>query len=694
MALQDDVVSEGDIGFRGFASRPDPVTLGPGLCRLAENKRFVRGRAETRKGIKRMATGINAGITPLVVPFFLGNDFAVDSITRVSATATVTTAAAHGLANGEQVNIRGADEAEYNGDFAVTVTSATEFTVTVSGSPASPATGTILMNDGPVLRTVYSGGLFSACLYASPVFDPGEEYIAMAGTDALWLWKDGTTAVSKSYPEGETVEDGDQVQVFQAYDKLYILRAQELNGLYGRQSVTSITRSGTTATVTKVGHGFSSNMRVRIEGADQVGYNHEFEITVLDADTFTFTVAHSPVTPATGTITARRVKAPLVWDGVASTVTKVVGGSNAAGDTFRTMASTNVAQYFNNQVILAPTPIKDEVLISDVLDGDTYDPMLKSFRANAGGSDYIVAIHPYAESQVLVLCRNSIYRAKIALSLDGTEISTTDSYMELLTNEIGCVARDSVVTAGQWIYFLSDSGVYRLDSNFADLKLRGQSVPLSDSISDRFDLLNWATAGLSNGVWFDNRYWLAVPVGDATSPNAVLVYNALNEAWESVDVYPVGLARLVISKYSGRRRLFGVSREGTLYLLDEKNLGDEAADSTQADLPIDGKMITRRYVFGAATPKRFMRAVVSAELQTDTEMTVKANIFEPDLVVSAGGQSNVSGTVEDYVLKVPIRQTGTFVELEIEDILGRGLVRTVTVAAAGNDLHQLSRNQN
>jgi hypothetical protein len=65
------------------------------------------------------------------------------SITRDGTTATVTMSTAHFLQSGQVVNILGADQSEYNGTALVTVVNATTFTITVAGSPATPATGTI-----------------------------------------------------------------------------------------------------------------------------------------------------------------------------------------------------------------------------------------------------------------------------------------------------------------------------------------------------------------------------------------------------------------------------------------------------------------------------------------------------------------------------------------------------------------------
>lgn len=69
-------------------------------------------------------------------------------------------------------------------------------------------------------------------------------------------------------------------------------------------SITTLTRVGTTATATSVAHGFVTGQSVTIAGANEASYNGTYTITVTGDDTFTFTVAGSPATPATGTITA------------------------------------------------------------------------------------------------------------------------------------------------------------------------------------------------------------------------------------------------------------------------------------------------------------------------------------------------------------------------------------------------------
>lgn len=91
---------------------------------------------------------------------------------------------------------------------------------------------------------------------------------------------------------------------------------------YGSVNVSSITRSGTTATVTTATpHGLSTGDSATIGGAAQADYNIDAVVTVLTATTFTYDVANSPTTPATGTITAKR--SPVGY-------TKVFTGTNKA----------------------------------------------------------------------------------------------------------------------------------------------------------------------------------------------------------------------------------------------------------------------------------------------------------------------------------------------------------------------------
>lgn len=82
-----------------------------------------------------------------------------------------------------------------------------------------------------------------------------------------------------------------------------VYRVEESTAIVAQSlACAALTRSGTTAIFETVGeHLLASGMSVTISGAVQTAYNGTFEITVTDDDEFTYTVAGSPTTPATGT---------------------------------------------------------------------------------------------------------------------------------------------------------------------------------------------------------------------------------------------------------------------------------------------------------------------------------------------------------------------------------------------------------
>ena len=86
----DATITEGDAGFLGMASRLNPLQLQPGMVQNCENMRLDRGVAQTRKGAKRLAEAIGNIGEALTVPFQLGVDKTITSITRVTTTATAT----------------------------------------------------------------------------------------------------------------------------------------------------------------------------------------------------------------------------------------------------------------------------------------------------------------------------------------------------------------------------------------------------------------------------------------------------------------------------------------------------------------------------------------------------------------------------------------------------------------------------
>jgi hypothetical protein len=84
--------------------------------------------------------------------------------------------------------------------------------------------------------------------------------------------------------------------------------AQCLIAKQGTDSIIGITRSGSTVSVNSTTHGYSIGDKVLIRGANEFDYNGIQTITnVVDVDNFEYTIAETPTTPATGTLTRQTI---------------------------------------------------------------------------------------------------------------------------------------------------------------------------------------------------------------------------------------------------------------------------------------------------------------------------------------------------------------------------------------------------
>ena len=666
MALESPTVRDGDMGFIGYASRMNPVTLPAGMLQLSENMRLDRGVAMTRKGAKRMASGIAPTSTPLTLPF-------------------------------------------------------------------------VLSDPGPAVRSVYEGGIFASAVVRSPDAVNSFEVAVLAGRDRVYVelldstgefsasWGSGPivtdggeeiitdlgeTIVSSSLPSeltfpsspDEIIEPDDQVSMVQAFNRLYLLRQANINRVgWATQGVTAsgVTVSGTVATVHVTSHGYTAGMRVRIEGGAVAAFDgHEYQVaTAATTDTFTITVPTGTANDLSTTITVRRVKPPLYWDLDPTTDFVRSPGGVPAGlpATYKTLRSVPWATYSNGRLIVPDG--RDSVLISDALDPNTYDPFFSSFRANQGSNDYLVAVQPWVEGAFLVFMRKSIWLATLNQfsSTDGSDFSvdTPISKLELLTDEVGCMARKSIAVAGQYVFFLSDAGIYRLDAGRLDLKLRGDTKPLSDPIADQLRNIDPNLAADAVGLWHDNRYFLAVPYKNTNRTplynNSLFIWSALNEQWETRDDYGFGVDDILVVTYERERRIFTTSQAGIIMMLNERDAGDDAPDPTITGYvgTVPGRIRTRRYGYGSMHNKRFIRSMADVVLPDTAGIQVRARTINPDNdILLVPGQTNTSGLSEDYTLKQPIRQKAHYVELEFITTANRPEIRNVSVEAAAASLPQ------
>ena len=78
------------------------------------------------------------------------NLLGIDTLASTTGVVTATISAGHGYQNGDIVRIIGADQPEYNGDFAITNVTTQTFDYSITGTPATPATGSITAKIAPL----------------------------------------------------------------------------------------------------------------------------------------------------------------------------------------------------------------------------------------------------------------------------------------------------------------------------------------------------------------------------------------------------------------------------------------------------------------------------------------------------------------------------------------------------------------
>lgn len=319
---------------------------------------------------------------------------------------------------------------------------------------------------------------------------------------------------------------------------------------------------------------------------------------------------------------APAINKTFVWNGIAPNVGFVEITKSHPGD-LSTLIIPNTAWSINFAGRNIFPIDKDQLGASKLLDYTSYDAALNSYRVNSGSADGIVGAYPYSQGNVLVGKRRSWD------VLSGFIGDLSAARMEILSSEIGLVARKSGKMLGADFVFLYDTGVYRINQ-VIQAQLQAEPVPVSDPIEPLIKRINWTAASGAVAAVHGLYYYLAVPLDGAAVNNAVLVFNTESNQWESFDTWggAISIDDLWVTAYQGERRVFAVDKTARqIYVLYE-GLTDQLADG---DHEITSVIETRGYStlgWNAATNRNHYRAEFAvATLRpsiTITEHTDKA----------------------------------------------------------------------
>ena len=338
----------------------------------------------------------------------------------------------------------------------------------------------------------------------------------------------------------------------------------------------------------------------------------------------------------------------------------------------------------------------DEIIASDILDSDTFDAIGGQFKITGGSSDFVVGLEPFTENTLVVFCRRSIAQ------LTGVSGSLADVQVNVITPDLGCSARRSIVQIANKIFFLSDQGVYGLE--FLDqYNLRGLEVPLSESIQPYIDRINQDYVDRATGAYFDSRFFLAIPIDGATENNVILVYNTLNGGWESIDsVNSTGfnVRDMLVAREGAENALYITTSEGGVHKVEGFDGGDQISVSAGVSVPetiaVNSILKTREYDLKTIDRKYFARGELHLKSDADSvsDATISFNSSDPD---SSRTGASISGSFgsnlaqdEDASLRTSIRLRGYACSATITPSTGRPFVRAVKLDARLADRSQTS----
>jgi len=128
----------------------------------------------------------------------------------------------------------------------------------------------------------------------------------------------------------------------------------------------------------------------------------------------------------------------------------------------------------------------------------------------------------------------------------------------------GCVANRSAMIVGDDILYMARDGVRGVFKTQYDTLQYKTSLPLSYPLKDEFETINWAYIHLAAAIYFDNKYFLALPISSSTTNNSVWVYYPATNGWMVIDGWNV--ADWDVLTYNGEERLYAVNpTDGNVY---------------------------------------------------------------------------------------------------------------------------------
>jgi len=276
---------------------------------------------------------------------------------------------------------------------------------------------------------------------------------------------------------------------------------------------------------------------------------------------------------------------------------------NFAGNAFQevgnactsSMPKTSVMEYYRNRLW---TFLDGSLAYSDAYPADysvAFSPT-NAYRIPAGTERALIGLR---DTGLVVVGSDQIWGLNPSMTP-----AASDKPEKIL--DLGCVSGATAQMVGDDILFLANDGVRGLFRTQLDKIQGGQAFPLSFPLKTEFDTISWAYIYKACAVYFDNKYFLSLPVNSSTYNNQVWVYYPALNAWMVIKGWNVkGWAKL---KVNGEERLYaidsnngyvyrcwsGVTDNGTAITMTitgrEENIGQPLVEKISGELEIEAEV--------------------------------------------------------------------------------------------------------
>lgn len=166
-------------------------------------------------------------------------------------------------------------------------------------------------------------------------------------------------------------------------------------------------------------------------------------------------------------------------------------------------------------------------------DFDIKDFTIPTDEENVNQHGGFIEIPSYDGSQIIgmkvVFNDLLVFKNKTAFKIFGTNPSNYTIVQVFSSN--GAIADKTIATGSNRCFFLNYNGIYQYDGT--------NTILISANIQNIIDSINQNYINNSVGVFYNNRYYLAIPTGTSTVNNTVIEFNTITGAFMVHDVSPV-----------------------------------------------------------------------------------------------------------------------------------------------------------